>query len=469
MMAGMPQTNVIQGCFPNGLPRFDTIRTVAQPAMARGSFAPHVQRALAVHAPVQRMQAPLPPPVTHAAHRDAVQLPVQLAAALPRAAGQPLPLNVRQKMETVFGKSFADVRVHVGPQAASVGAHAFTQGTNVYFAPGRYQPHTTHGQRLLAHELTHVVQQREDRVRNPFGSGIAVVRNAALEAEAERMSLQAGTIQPFRGHVIQPGRGPNRAAARSKANRTRVAKHKAKKFVVTMDKFGNYVASGRPAFATAAKKIKVKVGSEDRRHIIPYHRLRDVITTAATKLRLARGEGAVTTRVTELIRSSGSRARTYDVGSLIKIANSNPKNLFPENAAENQGIEKLRSAAKRAWRDVATLYEAETAVDLQTVKTRAKSHFQFVGTTPITRHMAWISDVANMMIDFAAGAEGVFDALRWIERSTELDLNKKAGAKRQTEAVLALNNRMNQFLLTDDAPGEDGFALIEAFFNLPSM
>ena len=55
-------------------------------------------------------------------------------------------------MESFFGTSFADVRVHVGHEAASLCALAFTIGTDLYFAPGQYNPQTTQGQQLLGHE-----------------------------------------------------------------------------------------------------------------------------------------------------------------------------------------------------------------------------------------------------------------------------------------------------------------------------
>ena len=111
----------------------------------------------------------------------------------PRGSGQPLPEPIQKKMESFFNTSFADVRVHVGPEAASIGALAFTHGTDLYFAPGQYNPQSTQGQQLLGHELTHVVQQRAGRVRNPLGAGVAVVQDPALEAEAERMGLRAAT------------------------------------------------------------------------------------------------------------------------------------------------------------------------------------------------------------------------------------------------------------------------------------
>jgi ribosomal protein S18 acetylase RimI-like enzyme len=118
-------------------------------------------------------------------------------------------------MESFFGTGFADVRVHVGNQAPSIGALAFTHGSNLYFAPGQYNPHTTHGQKLLGHELTHVMQQRAGRVKNPFGAGVAVVQDHGLEAEADRMGQRAAahahTVQGKPGPVAPPP-APRRAA-----------------------------------------------------------------------------------------------------------------------------------------------------------------------------------------------------------------------------------------------------------------
>lgn len=114
----------------------------------------------------------------------------------PASGGMPLPREVQAKMEAALGATFSDVRVHVGSQASSIGALAFTWGSDLYFAPGQYNPHTPHGQFLLGHELQHVVQQRSGRVGNPFGSGVAVVQDFALEAEADRMGQKAAAWRP---------------------------------------------------------------------------------------------------------------------------------------------------------------------------------------------------------------------------------------------------------------------------------
>lgn len=112
-----------------------------------------------------------------------------------KSGGLPLPDDVRSKMETAFSADFSDVRVHIGREASSLGAIAYTWGTNIHFAPGQYNPHTLQGQKLLGHELWHVLQQKSGRVKNPFGGGVAVVQDHALEAEADRMGIKAALTQ----------------------------------------------------------------------------------------------------------------------------------------------------------------------------------------------------------------------------------------------------------------------------------
>jgi hypothetical protein len=78
-------------------------------------------------------------------------------------SGSTLPDSTRSLMETRFGYDFCRVRIHTNTPAAeaaaSIGARAFTKGENIVFAGGQYAPDSPGGQWLLAHELTHVVQQ----------------------------------------------------------------------------------------------------------------------------------------------------------------------------------------------------------------------------------------------------------------------------------------------------------------------
>ncbi len=95
--------------------------------------------------------------------------------------GQPLDQNVRSFFEPRFGYDFSRVRIYADAKAAesaqSLGALAYTTGPNIAFGGGHYQPGTGEGRRLLAHELTHVVQQgHAGAIRDGGGAGIATGR-----------------------------------------------------------------------------------------------------------------------------------------------------------------------------------------------------------------------------------------------------------------------------------------------------
>jgi hypothetical protein len=84
--------------------------------------------------------------------------------ALKAGGGRPLDSPLLTLMESRFGRSFSGVRVHTGPQAARLAqqanARAFTVGKHLVFGGGEYRPNADQGRRLIAHELTHVLQQR---------------------------------------------------------------------------------------------------------------------------------------------------------------------------------------------------------------------------------------------------------------------------------------------------------------------
>lgn len=110
-------------------------------------------------------------------------------------SGQPLEEPVRADMEGRLGHSFSDVRVHTGEaahnSAASVNAHAYTVGSNIVFQRDKYDPGSDAGRTMIAHELTHVVQQRSGPVDGTAtGTGVRVSdpsdrfeREAAATAE----------------------------------------------------------------------------------------------------------------------------------------------------------------------------------------------------------------------------------------------------------------------------------------------
>jgi hypothetical protein len=105
--------------------------------------------------------------------------------------GEPLSVPLRHDMEQRFGHDFSRVRLHYDPQAmrsaSEVNARAYTVGHDIVFGAGQFAPTTLHGRRLLAHELTHVVQQTN-------GNRLSAEPGAAHEREADSAvsALEAG-------------------------------------------------------------------------------------------------------------------------------------------------------------------------------------------------------------------------------------------------------------------------------------
>ncbi len=130
---------------------------------------------------------------------DFSRLPATPAASRhadpPKAGGggSPLPSLVRSKMERALGTDLSRVRVHQGEEAESVGALAYTRGTDLHFQRGAYDPTSAPGQRLLGHELAHVVQQAQGRVASPAGAGAPINDDPRLEAEAEAAGARAAS------------------------------------------------------------------------------------------------------------------------------------------------------------------------------------------------------------------------------------------------------------------------------------
>lgn len=104
-----------------------------------------------------------------------------------RSSGQPLDTSTREFMESRFGHDFSRVRVHNNARASesarAVNALAYSVGRDIVFSNERYQPGTTNGRHLLAHELTHVIQQSPNVVRQkpvPAGDAANAVQVGGL-------------------------------------------------------------------------------------------------------------------------------------------------------------------------------------------------------------------------------------------------------------------------------------------------
>jgi hypothetical protein len=119
--------------------------------------------------------------------REAAAPPSTAAADVSVTGGSPLSPAVRNFMEPRFGANFQHVRVHTGAdaahQSAQLGANAFTYGNNVVFGKDKFQPQTAKGKELIAHELTHTIQQGAASQKN-------VVHRSAIVSASEAPMVQ---------------------------------------------------------------------------------------------------------------------------------------------------------------------------------------------------------------------------------------------------------------------------------------
>ncbi|AFY34120.1 hypothetical protein Cal7507_3729 [Calothrix sp. PCC 7507] len=176
-----------------------------------------------------------------------------------RSPGQPLDRETRSFMESRFQHDFSQVRVHTNTKAAestqAVNALAYTQGKNIVFAPHQYAPQTLSGRELLAHELTHVIQQQSQvnqlspklRVGKPDDSSEREADNFAkwvvggelTQPPTSRTTTATNWLQraclsaaacaaPIGGSAEQFGQREENIEARSRARRGRMAPARAR-------------------------------------------------------------------------------------------------------------------------------------------------------------------------------------------------------------------------------------------------
>ena len=143
----------------------DRVRQGLTAEHAEGKTSPDLRWAAALgNKAVQRfLQAPW---LGRSAESGSGQLDERISREIEsrRGGGAGLDSDARADLEQRMGENFSDVRVHSGPDAdglsRAIQAEAFTTGSDIFFRDGRYRPESSKGRELLAHELTHVVQQR---------------------------------------------------------------------------------------------------------------------------------------------------------------------------------------------------------------------------------------------------------------------------------------------------------------------
>ena len=144
-----------------------------------------------------------------------------------RGGGQSLDDNTRKHMEGAFGTDFSNVRIHTGKEAdslsKSVQAKAFTTGSDIFFSEGAYNPGNKAGQHLLAHELTHTIQQGQSSQLNRM-----VIQRADMETsggtwtDKEFKSVMVDNMKP--GALMQMHFKPNKLVESKKVALTQKVK-----------------------------------------------------------------------------------------------------------------------------------------------------------------------------------------------------------------------------------------------------
>jgi hypothetical protein len=164
--------------------------------------------------------SPTPPAKATGTHGNGLAGAIRSAA---QTGGVPLPAATRATMQERFGgRDFSSIRVHSGPSAdalaRSMHAEAFTVGNDIFFAGNRYDPSSASGQRLLAHELTHVAQQSHAGATVSQPKLEIGAADSAAEIEADRIAQAvtsggvAGPIGSFPGATIRRADGASTPA-----------------------------------------------------------------------------------------------------------------------------------------------------------------------------------------------------------------------------------------------------------------
>lgn len=133
---------------------------------------------------------------------------VERAIDSSRGGGRPLDSATRTQMNQAFNADFGGVRVHTSAEAdglnRSLNARAFTTGRDIYFRQGQYNPGSSGGRELLAHELTHVVQQNADLVQGKYKDDeVATSGCSRCASPCARKAIQAKLTLGSPGDVYE--------------------------------------------------------------------------------------------------------------------------------------------------------------------------------------------------------------------------------------------------------------------------
>ncbi|HTI61070.1 eCIS core domain-containing protein [Mucilaginibacter sp.] len=249
--------------------------------------------------------------ITPAARPSTAQ--VAMAAASPPARASPLPVDTRRQMEKHIGADFSNVRIHTGEASqkanAAIGSRAFTQGANIHFAQGEFNPGTKSGKQLLAHELTHTVQQGAAHQNT---TGTAETGKKVSHVQATKKDAVVSAAKPVAGHGV---------AAPADAVKVPAGKAAKKKSPSSPEE--------DPAFQRTVGKAHARA-NEQRAHAPPAAKAADAQSAAGPVPFEAQSKAQ--NRKAESIEAAGKEEKLFDAASfkkdlLARITEVTPKTL----------------------------------------------------------------------------------------------------------------------------------------------
>ena len=184
------------------------------------------------------------------------------------SAGQPIDSTTRDFMEARFGFDFSRVRVHTGEDAREsakqAGALAYTAGQDVVFGARQYDPGTDAGRNLLAHELTHVVQQARGGASSQPEQRADAAAASVMQAEEVSPASIGGTSLPVQTKPGDPQAKPEKE--------TLISKPAPGSWMTTVDRFGHNQSGltdrHRNRIKALADEIAARVSAEGARATI---------------------------------------------------------------------------------------------------------------------------------------------------------------------------------------------------------
>jgi hypothetical protein len=249
--------------------------------------------------------------------------PTRQSALGQRRLGKALPETIRAPLERGLGADLEDVRVHTdgagSALAARFDADAVTVGEDIYFKEGRFRPQTAEGRRLLAHELTHVAQQRLDGT--PAGS--AFVEREASEAAGKLVAGQSARVrQPAAREAVHPSK-PTKAPVRE---------------VRSERVFGDlYIAE----LVVQGIDFRLAISRQDQDHVLA--RLADVAAQLA-RINRSISDPKAKVRLCVIANGQDSRFATYNGAPVVVLSPQGVTAAAAVHEADHAVFESLRSA-----------------------------------------------------------------------------------------------------------------------------